>query len=203
MRPWQVADGTVGGIVIFSEDITVQRQAEEEIRRLNTDLEHRVERRTAELTAANEELDTFAYAVSHDLRATLRAMSGFASPVATWASCSTVCWRFRGAPAACSRQALVDLSAIAERRLAELRRAEPRRSVRCDIEPGLLAIGDERMLEVVVANRLDNARKYTGHTPEAAIRFGSAALARAPGRGRTAPPAADHSTSTFSRQATQ
>ncbi len=199
VRPWQAADGTVGGIVIFSEDITVQRKAEEEIRRLNTDLEHRVERRTAELTAANEELDTFAYAVSHDLRAPLRAMSGFAQALeedlgpAVGANARGHLERIRVASRhmgelidgllalsrstrSVSRQALVDLSAIAERRLAELRRAEPGRSVRCDIEPGLLAIGDERMLEVVVANLLDNAWKYTGRTPEATIRFASAAL---------------------------
>lgn len=60
-------------------DVTERKQAEEEIHMLNVSLERRVKQRTEELQAANEELNAFAYSVSHDLRAPLRAMEGFAN----------------------------------------------------------------------------------------------------------------------------
>jgi len=76
------APGEIEGIFATARDITDRRRAEQEVRKLNQQLEERVTARTAELVAVNKELEAFTYAVAHDLRAPLRHIQGFSDLLA-------------------------------------------------------------------------------------------------------------------------
>ena len=176
--------------------VTKRRRTLAEILALNASLERRVEERTAELQAANQELDAFAYAVSHDLRAPLRAMNGFSQALQEefgavlaeegreYLDDIRLASRTMGdlidgllQLSRCTRgelhRAEVDLSAMATRILSGLAHGEPERRVTWTVQPGLTARCDERMLAVVLTNLLTNAWKYTGKTEQAVIEVGT------------------------------
>ncbi len=162
---------------------------------INQELEKRVLERTAQMEAANQELRAFAYSVSHDLRAPLRAMSGFSeilqSEHSTKLDDQGIHYLERIQMAAdrmgemidnllnlsrATRTELkkqrVDLSKLADEMLAELQKPEPQRKTKIEITPGLSAQGDAALLRTVMENLLGNAWKFSAKEKETHIEVG-------------------------------
>jgi len=172
------------GIVAAARDVTAQKQAEREI-----------QRRTAELQAANQELEAFSYSVSHDLRAPLRAIDGFSlALVEDYGdqlddTARNYLDRARAATQrmghliddmlalsqitrAEMRHQTINLSDMATEVFTELQKNDPDRKVEWKVQPGLKAEGDASLLRIVLDNLLGNAWKYTGRQAQPQIEFG-------------------------------
>jgi signal transduction histidine kinase/DNA-binding NarL/FixJ family response regulator len=160
------------------------------------ELEKRVRDRTAQLEAANQELETFAYTLSHDLRSPLSAIDGYSSLLLSEyanqlderaklflnrlcvasdrmnAQIEHMLSLHQLSQTEIQSQA-VNLSKIAQETLANLKANEPNRQVETTIQEGLVVYGDSILLRVVLENLLSNAWKYTSKRQEAKIEFGA------------------------------
>jgi signal transduction histidine kinase/tetratricopeptide (TPR) repeat protein len=178
------------------EEVNDQRQqAEAEVRALNTTLEQQVRDRTAQLEAANRELESFSYSVSHDLRAPLRGLNGFSRALledyegVLDPSGRDYLHRIQSASQQMSRlidgmlnlaqvsrgglsRVPVDLSALAKTVTDDLRNSDPERRADVIIAPNLRAQGDPRLIQLLLQNLLHNAWKFTSTRPTAHIECG-------------------------------
>ena len=172
-----------------------RRRAEIEVRALNEGLESRVVARTAEIAAVNRELETFAYSVSHDLRAPLRHMTGFSQVLledyggVLDDTAKGFLYRISRASVhmgqlidgllALSRVSRgdlertdIDLSAIVQNIAQKFRLAEPDRKVGVTIAPRLHVRADAQLMFLVLQNLFSNAWKFTAKNPDGEIAFG-------------------------------
>lgn len=177
-------------------DITEKRRAEEALRSLNASLEQRVRERTADLEEANHDLQRFSHVMAHDLRSPLVAIEGFAGLLksSTEGLLDEKQDRYLGrirssagrmaemidalleladvARSPLSIQPL-DLSAISAGVFAARARREPGRTVKTTVQPGMLLMGDARLLTLMMSHLADRAYLSTARNPDAEVAVGT------------------------------
>jgi PAS domain S-box-containing protein len=196
VRPWRNSEDKTGGIVIFSEDITARKKAEETLVQFNAELERRVLERTTQLESSNREMESFTYSVSHDLRAPLRGIDGWSCALMEDYG-SNLDERARQYLNRVRSEAqrmghliddllhlsriarselsftCVDLTALARTIVSRLRDSDPGRDTEFVIEPDLSAPGDPQLLEIALTNLFDNAVKFSSKRAHARVEFGA------------------------------
>jgi PAS domain S-box-containing protein len=193
--------GKLRGFAKVAHDMTQEKQTEEEIHRLNTQLESRVVERTAQLEAANQELEAFSYSVSHDLRAPLRHILGYvdilqstagealdkssrqyldtiARAAAQMGHLIDALLEFSRMGRSEMRSEQVSLAALVEDARRELRGEAKGREIQWRVGDLPEVQGDPLMLRQAVVNLLSNAIKYTGTRAKAKIAIGVKSTAK-------------------------
>ena len=184
LAPEYGQDGKVLSVIASTMNITERKRIEEELRQ-----------RSAELQATNKELEAFSYSISHDLRAPLRAIDGFAHIIAEDfkenipPEASPYFKRISEASAQMGqliddllrlsritrielRLYPVDLTELAVTIIHDLEIREPERKLKVTIQSGLSTTGDERLIRVALENLLNNAWKFTSKIKDAHIEVG-------------------------------
>lgn len=163
---------------------------------INSELEIRVAQRTHELAVSNQELEAFSYSVSHDLRAPLRTIDGFSlalqedfadkltdegrdyitrvrSGVQRMGQLIDALLQLSRVTRADLMEDRVDLSQMVTLVFNEFLAADPNRKIELIAQPGVLVLGDSRLLRAAIENLIGNAFKFTSRTPDAHVEFGS------------------------------
>ena len=196
VAPIADAGGKFTHWVAVKRDMTERRRDQQKIMQLNATLEVRVKRRTAQLESANKELESFAYAVSHDLRSPLNTIAGF-MPLLVRAEGDHLSEKGRhylsriGAGVTQMGQLIsglltlahmsreqprleaLNLTAIAQKTAASYRQRQPERAVQIIIDEGLCAEGDARLVSAALEQLIDNAWKFSVCQVDAQIHVGS------------------------------
>jgi PAS domain S-box-containing protein len=188
-------DGNIKGIICVSIDITERRRAENELSRLNNELEQKVRERTLQLQEANNELESFAYSISHDLRAPIRHIDGFAKIMFKGIvnPSELVIKNFNRITDSSKRmsQMIDDLLAFSRLGRRELQKREvdmdrlilgiietqshtslSETKVDWNILPLGIAVGDESLLQMAFENLISNAIKYSSKKENPIIEIG-------------------------------
>ncbi|WP_455211765.1 PAS domain S-box protein [Kaarinaea lacus] len=199
VRYWTVDEqnfaSSVADIISMTLELWEHKKTTEKLRQHRELLEDKVVERTRELAAVNQELEAFAYSVSHDLRAPLRAVDGFALMLAEDYTdkldrqAQDYLRRMRAASQRMGEliEALLnlsrltrsrlnprdtDLTTIAQEIVHTLSESDKQHKVDVNILPDMRAYGDTAMLHIVMQNLIDNAWKYSRHTPNPKVEVG-------------------------------